>query len=145
MRKLVSVVVIGSVLILVAVAAQAQLPGEVIRASIPFSFEVHGRVLPAGRYEISRISDEPMGLMIRNIDHMRNEALFETEPVYENARSSKNEIVFKRYGDTYFLSEVESAGEQTAREVYPSRAERRLLNESAKNHVQPQTVTVAWN
>lgn len=145
MRKLVSVVVIGSVLILATAAVQAQLPGTVIRASIPFDFEVHGRTLPAGRYEISRISDEPMGLMIRNIDHMRNEALFETEPVYENYRSSKNEIVFKRYGDTYFLSEVESAGEQTAREVYPSRAERHLLSESAKNNVQPQTVTVTCN
>ncbi len=70
MKKLFSVVVIGSLLtLLIAATAQAQLPGTTIRASIPFDFIVRGRNLPAGNYEIRRISDEPSGLVIRNVDY----------------------------------------------------------------------------
>lgn len=145
MKKLFSVVGVGSVLILlVAGAAQAQPPGTAIRASIPFDFIVRGRTLPAGHYEIRRISDEPTGLLIRNVDDKHDKALFETEGVYMRRIAGKNELVFNRYGgDTYYLSEVETAGEQLAREVYPSRSERHLRQQMAKNQVEPETVTVA--
>src|SRR5262245_40772780 len=113
MRKLVSVVVIGSVLILVAATAQAQLPGIAIRASIPFDFIVRGKTMPAGHYEITRINDEPIGLLIRSVNHKRDKAMFETEPVYMGKMPGKNVLVFNRYGDTYYLKEVETAGEQT--------------------------------
>lgn len=144
MKKLFSVVGIGSVLILlVAAVAQAQMPGTAIRASIPFDFIVRGRTLPAGHYEIRRVGDEPTGLLIRNIDDKHDHALFETETVYMRGVSGKNELVFNRYGDTYYLSEVETAGEQMAREVYPSRSERHLRQQMAKNEAEPATVTVA--
>ena len=144
MKKLFSVVGVGSVLILlVAAAAQAQLPGTAIRASIPFDFIVRGRTLPAGHYEIRRVSDEPMSLLIRNVDDKHNKALFETEAVYMRGVIDKNELVFNRYGDTYYLSEVETSGEQLAREVYPSRSERHLRQQMARNDAEPETVTVA--
>jgi hypothetical protein len=53
--------------------------------------------------------------MIRNIDLKRNEALFETEPVHVASSPRKDELVFNRYGDSYFLSEVVTGGEETAR------------------------------
>ena len=58
---------------------------------------------------------------------------------------SKDVLVFNRYGDTYFLSEVETASEQTARELFPSRKERHLRQQMAKNMFEPQTVEVACN
>ena len=142
MKKLVSVVVIGSVLVLVAAAVQAQLPGTPIRASIPFDFMVRGKMLPAGNYEVSRINDDPIGLMIRNLDQKHDTVMFETEPVYMRKTPGKNMLVFNRYGDTYFLSEIKTASENTAREAYPSRAERHLQQQTGMNHVEPQTVTV---
>ena len=142
MKKLVSVVVIGSVLVLVAAAVQAQLPGTPIRASIPFDFMVRGKMLPAGNYEVSRINDDPIGLMIRNLDQKHDTVMFETEPVYMRKTPGKNMLVFNRYGDTYFLSEIKTASESTAREAYPSRAERHLQQQTVMNHVEPQTVTV---
>jgi hypothetical protein len=142
MKKLVSVVVIGSVLVLVAAAVQAQLPGTPIRASIPFDFMVRGKMLPAGNYEVSRINDDPIGLMIRNLDQKHDTVMFETEPVYMRKTPGKNMLVFNRYGDTYFLSEIKTASENTAREAYPSRAERHLQQQTVMNHVEPQTVTV---
>jgi len=145
MKKLFSVMVIGSLLtLLIASTAFAQLPGTAIRASIPFDFTVRGRTLPAGDYEITRISDEATGLIIRNLDR-KHEAVFETEPVYAEKAPRHDELVFHRYGDTYFLSEVVTAGEQTERELMPTHAERQLRREMAQNQVEPQTVTVAWN
>ena len=142
MKKLVSGVVIGSVLVLVAAAVKAQLPGTPIRASIPFDFMVRGKMLPAGNYEVSRINDDPIGLMIRNLDQKHDTVMFETEPVYMRKTPGKNMLVFNRYGDTYFLSEIKTASENTAREAYPSRAERHLQQQTVMNHVEPQTVTV---
>lgn len=145
MKKFFSIIATGSLLTLMAVAAHAQLPGTAIRASIPFDFMVRGRTLPAGKYEIRRINDEPSGLIIRNVDLKRNEALFETEPVYVSRAPRRDVLVFHRYGDSYFLSEVVSGGEQTARELKPTHAERELRREMAKNQEEPETVTVALN
>ena len=145
MKRLFSIIATGSLLTLMAVAAQAQLPGTAIRASIPFDFNVRGRTLPAGHYEIRRINDEPGGLIIRNVDHKRDEALFETEPVNVAKSPRKDELVFNRYGESYFLSEVVTGGEQTAQELKPSHAEREMRREMAKNQEKPETVTVALN
>jgi len=145
MKKIFSLVVIGSVLSLVAATAQAQLPGMAIRATIPFDFIVRGRTLPAGSYEIRRVTDESLDLLIRNVDDKHDKAMFGTEPVYMNRIPGKNVLVFNRYGDAYFLSEVETASDQTARELFPSRKERHLQLQMAKNLVAPETVTVACN
>src|SRR5215813_8600815 len=85
MRKLFSVIAMGCLLSLLLVGSvQAQLPGTEIRASIPFDFSVRGITLPAGDYTITRIGDEPAGLLMRNIHDKRKHVLFETEP--ENGR-----------------------------------------------------------
>ena len=46
MKKFFSIIATGSLLTLMAVAAQAQMPGAAMRASIPFDFIVRGRTLP---------------------------------------------------------------------------------------------------
>ena len=129
----------------IAVPARAQAPGTTMRASIPFDFIVRGRTLPAGYYEIRRINDEPSGLVIQNINHRRSEAMFETQPVYSSKGPNKSLVVFHRYGDSYFLSEVVTAGSQTGEELPPSQAELRLRSEVAKNNVEQETVTLALN
>jgi hypothetical protein len=147
MKKQISVLVIGSVLtLLIAATAHAQLPGSPVRVSIPFDFIVRGKTLPAGIYEITRVNDQPIDLMIRSLDHKRYAEMFDTESVYVKKEPSKDVVVFHRYGDSYFLAEVLTAGEQTGRELMTSRAERHLKRELAKNEVvEPETVTVASN
>lgn len=131
--------------VLVVVSVQAQDPGSAIRVSIPFDFTVEGRTLPAGDYEVRRISDEPTGLLIQNVRRRRDEAMFQTEPRDERRVPNHSLLVFHRYGDSYFLSEVMTAGQETAEDLRPTRAERTLRSEMAKNNVEPETVTVAMN
>lgn len=146
MRKVLGVMAMGCLLsVLVVVSVHAQDPGSAIRVSIPFDFTVEGRTLPAGDYEVRRISDEPTGLLIQNVRRRRDEAMFQTEPRDERRIPNHSLLVFHRYGDSYFLSEVMTAGQETAEDLRPTRAERTLRSEMAKNNVEPETVTVAMN
>ena len=147
MKKVLGVMAMGCLLsLLVVVSAQAQDEGSAIRVSIPFDFNVEGKILPAGDYEIRRINDEPAELLIQNVNHRRDERMFQTEPLDARRIPNHSLLVFHRYGENgYFLSEVMTAGEQTGEELRPTRAERTLRSEMAKNNIEPETVTVAMN
>jgi|SRR6185436_358078 len=144
MKKVFSVAVAGCLLsLLLAGSVGAQEPGTAIRASIPFDFVVKGKTLPAGEYEIRRVMDEPIGLLIRNVHDKHDDVVFETEPKIDRAITKRDELIFNRYGDTYFLAEVVTAGEQTGEELNPTHKERELKREMARNQSAPETVTVA--
>ena len=143
-EKIFRAALICSLLTVVAAAtAYAQLPGTAVRATIPFDFSVRGKTLPAGDYEIRRITDEPGGLIISNLNDRHERMVFETAAVQANKIQNRGEIIFERYGDSYFMSEIFAGGLQNGRELYPSREERKLRNESASNKTEPATVAVA--
>lgn len=129
--------------LMIAMPARAQMPGTAIRTTVPFDFIVSGKTLPAGNYEIRRINDSPEGLVIRNVTDKHDHVMFQTEAVEAMKIPRRSEIVFHRYGDTYFLSEVITGGEQTGRELVTSRAERRLKYEAARNEIESQTVALS--
>ena len=146
MKKILSATMAGCFLaLMIAATVHAQDPGTAIRASIPFDFIVRGKTLPAGNYEIRRLNDESIDLLVRNVNSKHDEATVGTEGVYESRTPRKSLLLFRRYGDTYFLSEIVTAGENTGREIVPSRAERTLRREMAKNQTEPETVALAVN
>ena len=127
--------------LMIAAPVRAQLPGTSIRASIPFDFVIKGKTLPAGSYEIRRITDEPQGLDIYSRSNHDN-VMFETDAV-QTRTFHRAELVFHRYGNTYFLYEIWTPGENVGRELPTSRAERRLERESAKTNTKPEMVALA--
>jgi hypothetical protein len=133
----------GLLTVLAAATAYAQEPGTEVRARIPFDFSVRGKILPAGDYEIRRITDEPGSLIISSVNDRHERVAFETEPVEAPRIARRAEIVFQRYGDSYFLSEVFSGGLQTGRELFPSRQERVMKSEMASNKTESETVALA--
>ena len=126
-----------------AATAYAQMPGTSLRATIPFAFSVRGKILPAGEYEIRRITDDPGSLIISSLNDNHERAIFETEPVEARQISRRSEFIFHRYGESYFLSEVFAGGGQTGRELPISRQEKTLRRELASNKTEPETVAVA--
>ena len=96
MKKFFSVVAAGCLLSLVLVGStRAQLPGTEIRVSIPFDFTVKGKTLPAGEYEVRRINDEPIGLLIRNMHDKHDNVVFETQPKIDRSITKRDDC-----GDT---------------------------------------------
>ena len=143
-RRVFSLAVSVCILGLMTATAFAQLPGIPVRVNIPFDFLVRGKTLPAGEYEISRLTDEPQLLEISNIRNRHEHAAIETEPV-EGRVPNHGKVVFHRYGDSYFLNEIWTAGLETGRELPASHQERVLRRETlAKGEsVEPQIVALA--
>jgi hypothetical protein len=147
-RKVFGIALGGCVIALVAAAtAFAQMPGETIRATIPFDFTVRGKTLPAGQYEIRRLGDEADNLEIANLNQHQDHVVFETESKQSSHTPKRGELVFHRYGDTYFLSQVWTPGLATGRELITTRQERNLKREMASNGLnsEPETVAVTIN
>src|SRR5258706_15738754 len=96
MRKKVFMAALACGLLAVFAAAPtyAQLPGTALRATIPFDFSVRGKVLPAGDYEIKRITDAPEGLMISVVNYRHERGIFRTLPAEAETRASKAKAVF---------------------------------------------------
>jgi len=115
-----------------------------VRVNIPFDFQVRGKTLPAGEYEISRLSDESQVLEVSNIHNRHENIAIETDPV-QGAIANHGKVVFHRYGDSYFLHEIWTAGLETGRELPATHQEKVLRRETlAKGEsAEPQTVALA--
>jgi len=143
-RRVLTLAVCICVLLPLTATAFAQLPGIPIRVNIPFDFVVRGKTLPAGDYEISRVMDETQVLEISNVSNRHERAAIQTEPVLGRV-ANNGKVVFHRYGDSYFLSEIWTAGLETGRELPASHQEKVLKRETlAKGEsVGPQIVALA--
>jgi hypothetical protein len=88
-----------AVLALIPVPARA----DAIECQIPFSFVVHGKTLPPGRY---RFSDESQALLVRGYS---NGAVSLTNRL-ESATENEAKAVFEKDGDEYILKEAWMGG-----------------------------------
>ena len=124
------------------VVAHAQIGGgTTIQASIPFAFTVGNATLPAGKYEIKRLDDNATeALEIRSTSGHRA-VIFETENTRarDGQVASRTELVFDKFGDEYFLSQVWVAGLASGSELLKSGMEKRLAHAGS----QPEKHSVA--
>ena len=110
-------------LLLAAGSALAQSAGQTVQANIPFSFVVNKQALPAGQYTISRIGTGGNALVIH--DDTRKENMVALSNNLESRDpAAKTKLVFRCYGDRYFLSQVwiqgSSAGRQLPKSAHES-------------------------
>ena len=86
--------------LLISVPLSAQ---TTAKATVPFDFTVGQTRMPAGTYEVSRLSDG--AILIRDNKTAKSVvSLFNTEA--PKRADSTPKLVFHRYGDKYFLSQV---------------------------------------
>jgi hypothetical protein len=103
---------------------QAQIVGNVA-AEIPFQFHVGNKTFPAGNYVIHQLDNSDLTIMqIRSADGKLS-ALFNVESAQAKATPEITELIFNKYGDQYFLSEMFDEGEPDGSKVVPSKDEKR--------------------
>jgi hypothetical protein len=124
-----------------AVNTNAQEPGTELRFDIPFSFHLRGEILPSGNYVVRRLSEGPAVLEIQS-RRGQDTVIFDTFPVVARNTPGDSELVFHRYGNQYFLEEVFTGGNDTGRELPPSRSERSLKREVARNMTNGRAETI---
>jgi len=135
-------------IIAASASAKAQSLNYRLTANIPFDFSVSGKKLPAGKYWVSRAqqSSGDTIVQIRSTDGHSN-IIRLTIPVVSLDPTKNSLLVFHRYGEEYFLSEIWPVGGLTGRELPKSRAERDLERKTQDSGIAamkaPQMNTVA--
>lgn len=129
MRNFICALMLGGLLSLTAMQAGAQ--DRVVTADIPFDFTVCKEQLPPGKYRIEPFSKANPNLMVFRSQDNRSVELACTRGVQGTKLSGKGKLIFNRYGNQYFLSEIWFAGEPTGSEVLKSDREEALLRELA--------------
>jgi hypothetical protein len=117
-------VVLGLVVVAGASVAQAQIIGR-LKSDIPFSFYVRTRLMPAGAYTIDELNPGSGLMEIRSADG-KSAAMFLTVEKQEKDTRTPSELIFHKYGDQVFLSEIVEQGEMDGAEVVKSKMEKRL-------------------
>ncbi len=117
-------------------------------ANIPFDFYLKDKLMPAGDYSVAR-DDSGLGIIfVRNVDKpIGIYSLFTSEPSKQPMTTGK--LVFHKYGDQYFLSEVWNPL-LNARLVPPtSGLEKKARKAAEEIHVSskmaPQEIEIALN
>jgi hypothetical protein len=118
--------------LLVAVAfvtavAPAKGQSVTLRANVPFEFSVGDKTLASGEYRVTRMGHDAMTIAGREDSAIRLSIAIESNKVQEQGK-----LVFHRYGENYFLSEVWTAGDKTGRKLLKSKQERRIEEQLAR-------------
>ena len=118
--------------------AQAQEP---LLVSIPFEFTAGRMLLPAGEYTVANFTPDSAILLIQRTD--RNAATSASSfATASNAPQTHSKLVFHRYGNRYFLSQVWVAGYSRGREL-PKSAKEKEQALAARNEIPDQVTIVA--
>jgi hypothetical protein len=118
-----------------SLVSQAQNLDESVIVNVPFAFGDGSQNFAAGQYSI-RMDDQKI-LAIRG---QSNSGFAMVWFERDSHPADTTKVVFRKYGDQYFLSEIWIAGESTHTYRLPSKQEKR---EEAANKEAPTEVVVA--
>ena len=116
--------------------AQTTPSQRLMTANIPFAFAVEDHYLPAGEYLVLTVTPE-RSIRIASTDG-KHTAVVNTLPNYANAPSQNSRLVFHRYGNEYFLTQVWTAGQNVARNPLSSKRAMEIASGGGK----PETKTI---
>ena len=114
-----------------AVATANGQTGNKVIAQVPFEFIVGDKTLAAGEYSVRAVNSAGDALIIRSAD-AKGQAIRLSSTTEAEKNKAYARLVFHRYGDRYFLSQVWSQGESTGHELLKGRQERSIERELAR-------------
>jgi len=98
-----TIAMLGLFIVLAVITASAQ-TGSRIEASIPFDFAAGETNLKAGNYTVKRISKD--ALQLRNAQTKTSVIVMAPLVIQQTRNDAPERLVFKLYGNEYFLSQV---------------------------------------
>jgi hypothetical protein len=109
-----------SVALLAAASVYAQ-GSQNLTVQVPFGFHVGDSILPSGEYIVS--TDVAPGVVrVRSAD-AKSSVMILSMPTQTLATPSTGKLVFNKYGDEYFLSQIWKSGVNTGNKLHQSRRE----------------------
>lgn len=137
-RFLMALTAVTVLLLALSPAAQAQ-QQFLFRVDVPFEFIAGGTHLPSGQYLAFHTAPSMIELVNQN---GRASAWIpvKASPA-ANDGDGPNQMVFNRYGDTYFLSKVQTAHDQQLHECFRCQGEQKLAAQYRSSDV--KTIVLA--
>jgi len=121
--------VVGLMLVAGVATANGQ-SGNALVAEVPFEFVVGDKTLASGEYRLSTVTNAADMLMINNAKS-RDRAIRLAIPIGQQNAATSARLVFHRYNNRYFLSEVWVSGDSVGRQLRKSAQERAMARELA--------------
>ena len=109
-----------SVALLAAASISAQGPHR-LTVQVPFGFHVGSSMLPSGEYTVD--TDVAPGVVRLRSADSKSAVMIISMAVQAPAASDRGKLVFHKYGDEYFLSQVWKPGTNSGCELRKSRRE----------------------
>ena len=128
----------------VAVLGTAALHAQTgIVANVPFDFTVQAVKMPAGEYALQPLSTSGL-IRIRNRETGKAVAVLASSALstYKGKDVESGKVIFHRYGDRYFFSEVWTPSGLRGRAM-PSKLEREVQASSAERQIAAVSISLA--
>jgi hypothetical protein len=133
-----SIAMLSLFFVLASAGVQAQRPTGV-EVNLPFDFTAGKATLKAGRYNIRKLSGDVVS--IRSEDGKR---VIVNAPLTVGSRDSKGgaRLVFNRYGDNYFLTQVWLTPE-IGQQLFPTKSESKARDTELAKGIKAERVEVS--
>jgi hypothetical protein len=125
---------------LLFIAAPVFAASTYLEAEVPFDFYVNGTLLQSGTYTIEVVIQDV--LRITRDDGTVVE-VFPVKAMNGESMTEHGRLVFARYGNTHFLSEMWPDTSLNGLELFPSREEKALQKDLIAAGQKPKITTVA--
>jgi hypothetical protein len=122
---------LGLGLLLLTASAYAQTVN--LKAKVPFNFVLSGRTLPSGEYTLQSLESVDHALVIRGAD--QKASIFLSNTCASLNASERTKLIFARYGNQYFLSQIWMAGNNTGYQLPKSHREIEVARNSTVEKV----------
>lgn len=119
MKHIFATALFAAASLMVPTGASAQNP---LQATIPFDFTVGQSLLPAGTYRIAYVG---RGLISLDSWTAHGKVFSPITPA-SDVRQNPHKLIFHKYGDQYFLSEIRGDLGESAAKVSTSKLEKRV-------------------
>src|SRR5215475_8763287 len=124
-----------------AIYVYAQGQTLIRKVKIPFDFWVGAKNLPAGVYNVTRVNQEKIMLRLSSEDGGEATHVI-TIPVQAKESPKSGKLIFRRYGETYFLSQIWESDDIQGRQLLKSRTERSVERDLAQRGERPSIVDI---
>jgi hypothetical protein len=105
--------------------AQAQIIDE-LEVNIPFQFHAGSAKLPAGQYIVQVLADSDLTVMEIKSANDSTSALMQVRETQTNGTPAKSELIFNKYGNSYFLEKAFEEGSPNGSRVTDLSYEKRV-------------------
>jgi hypothetical protein len=112
--------------VFVGLSATAVLASVRLAPTIPFDFIVADAVLQAGKYTFEIPANRADAIVIRSSDRRVTQRV-QQESLRAGGRTPEHKMVFTRYGEQRFLSQIWIAGDKFMRQIARCSMEEKLI------------------